>query len=463
MHISSIPGGPAAPGRTAHGRSEFMNFRRREDRTLSLLLASPADGPEDASLQPAGGYRLALMACGAEPGGGLQPVAVRESEGVLPSDEAVVLLDLGTRDAVLVAGAAVRPIPRGGGGEDLLERAAAGAAAWRQERLRAWRREQLPEKLIAFSEQLNEAESPEEVCGALGEHVLRIVDGYMAVLFLRDPAAGVFRPVDSCLGGGEARRLALPAHPRFRRPGILARSDARADTGSPFSPLSPLFTETRAAYLAHTPVGEDGLLFLVERRAERLFEPQDWDIFRALASLAEAALKRVRLLGEVRNLSLTDPLTGLANRRQMEVVLERAWAGARRGESLTLVVVDLDDFKVVNDGQGHLAGDRILRSVADAMRQEVRGSDLVVRYGGDEFVIILPRGTEDGARALVERVRRRLAGTIAVSVGIAAYEPGFASPEEMIAAADARLYQAKQGKAPPAAGSVRVRSAGATK
>ncbi|HLL48897.1 MAG TPA: hypothetical protein VK399_19505, partial [Longimicrobiaceae bacterium] len=159
-----------------------MNFRRREDRTLSLLLASPADGPEDASLQPAGGYRLALMACGAEPGGGLQPVAVRESEGVLPSDEAVVLLDLGTRDAVLVAGAAVRPIPRGGGGEDLLERAAAGAAAWRQERLRAWRREQLPEKLIAFSEQLNEAESPEEVCGALGEHVLRIVDGYMAVL-----------------------------------------------------------------------------------------------------------------------------------------------------------------------------------------------------------------------------------------------------------------------------------------
>ncbi len=439
-----------------------MKFRRREDRELSLLLASPAS-PEGESFQAAGGYRLALMACGAEPGGALHPVAVRETESVLPSDEAVVLLDLGTRDAVLLAGAAVRSIPRGGGGEDLLERAAAGAAAWRQERLRAWRREQLPEKLIAFSEQLNDAESAEEVCRALGEHVLRIVDGYMAVLFLRDPAAGVFRPVEHCIGGTEARRLALPAHARFRRPGILARGDARADTGSPFSALSPLFTETRAAYVAHTPVGEDGLLFLVERRAERLFEPQDWDIFRALASLAEAALKRVRLLGEVRSLSLTDPLTGLANRRQMEVVLERAWAAARRGEPLTLVVVDLDDFKAVNDGQGHLAGDRILRSVADAMRQEVRGSDLVVRYGGDEFVVILPRGSEDGARSLVERVRRRLAGTIAVSVGIAAYEPGFASPEEMIAAADARLYDAKLGKAAPPAGAARVRSAGARK
>ncbi|HEU0077175.1 MAG TPA: hypothetical protein VFQ76_05960, partial [Longimicrobiaceae bacterium] len=97
-----------------------MKFRRWEDRELSLLLASPA-GPEGESFQAVGGYRLALMACGAEPGGGLHPVAVREAEAVLPSDEAVVLLDLGMRDAVLVAGAAVRPIPRGGGGEDLLE------------------------------------------------------------------------------------------------------------------------------------------------------------------------------------------------------------------------------------------------------------------------------------------------------------------------------------------------------
>ena len=136
----------------------------------------------------------------------------------------------------------------------------------------------------------------------------------------------MFRPVEHCVGGMEARRLALPAHARFRRPGTLLHADARADTGSPFSPLAPLFTETRAACVVHTPVGEDGLLFLVERRAERHFEPEDWEILRALAGLAESALKRVRLLGEIRSLSLTDPLTGLANRRQMEVVLERAWA-----------------------------------------------------------------------------------------------------------------------------------------
>ncbi|HEV2149135.1 MAG TPA: GGDEF domain-containing protein [Longimicrobiaceae bacterium] len=418
-----------------------MNFRRREDRAPSLVLASPA-APEGESFQPAGGYRLALLARSAEADGAMRPV--REAEAALSADEAVLLLDLGARDAVLVAGAAVRPIPRGCGGEDLLERAAVGAAAWRQERLRAWRREQLPEKLIAFSEQLNAAETLEEVCRAAGEHVLRIVDGYLAVLFLREPGAAAFRPVEDCLSGSESRRVVLPRHTRFTRPGLLARDDARPDTGSPFSPLAPLFAETRAAVLAYTPVGEDGILFVVERRGERVFLPEDWDIFRALASLAEAALKRVRLLGEVRSLSLTDPLTGLANRRQMEVVLERAWAGARRGEPLTLVVLDLDDFKAVNDTHGHLAGDRILRTVADAMRQEVRGSDLVVRYGGDEFVVILPRGTEDGARALVERIRNRLAGTIGISVGVAGYEPSYASPEEMIAAADARLYAAKR-------------------
>jgi diguanylate cyclase (GGDEF)-like protein len=421
-----------------------MEFRRREDRALSLVLASPAE-PEGEPFRPAGGYRLALVARNAEPGGGMCPV--REVDAALAADEAVILLDLGARDAMLVAGAAVRPIPRGSGGEDLLERAAAGAAAWRQERLRAWRREQLPERLIAFSEQLNAAETREEVCRAVGDHVLRIVDGYLAVLFLREPGASAFRPVDACLPCPESRRIVLPHHTRFTRPGLLARADARPDTGSPFSTLAPLFAETHAACLAYTPVGEDGMLFVVERRGERVFGPEDWDTFRALASLADASLRRVRLLGEVRSLSLTDPLTGLANRRQMDVVLERAWAAARRGEPLALVVVDLDDFKAVNDAQGHLAGDRVLRAVADALRQEVRGSDLVVRYGGDEFVIILPRGTEEGARALVERVRVRLAGTIGISVGVASYEPSHASPEEMIGAADARLYAAKRGLA----------------
>ncbi|HEX7241738.1 MAG TPA: sensor domain-containing diguanylate cyclase [Longimicrobiaceae bacterium] len=415
----------------------MVQYRRREDRALSLLLASPRPEEEDERSEPQR-FRLEMTGCetGVEPARGREPFATPNPE------ETVLLLDLGAEDAVLVAGAVIRRIPRGAGSEDLLTRAAAGAAAWRDERLRTWRRYQLPEKLIAFSEQLNEADSAEEVCRALTEHVLRMVDGYMALLFLRED--GGFRPMESRAFGTEVRDMELPAHPRFTRPGLLSEPEARSDTGSPFAPLAPIFEEARAAILAHVPVGDDGILWVVERRDDRVFTPDDWEVLRTLAGQAEAALKRVRLLEDVRRLSLTDPLTGLANRRRMQVVLEHAWAAAARGESLTVAVIDLDDFKRINDEQGHLAGDRILCAVAECLREEVRGSDLVVRYGGDEFVVIFPRGTEAGARALLERVRKRLAGRVRISAGVASHDPGFASPEEMIALADARLYASKQ-------------------
>ncbi|HEX2187666.1 MAG TPA: hypothetical protein VHG51_02150, partial [Longimicrobiaceae bacterium] len=127
-----------------------MTFRRREDRALSLLLATPPEGDGESS-RPAGGYRFALLACDPDGDREPRPVAAPDADAALPPGDAVLLLDPGAGDAMLVAGAAIRSIPRGSGGDELLERAAAGAAAWREERLRAWRREQLPEKLIAFS------------------------------------------------------------------------------------------------------------------------------------------------------------------------------------------------------------------------------------------------------------------------------------------------------------------------
>jgi diguanylate cyclase (GGDEF)-like protein len=97
----------------------------------------------------------------------------------------------------------------------------------------------------------------------------------------------------------------------------------------------------------------------------------------------------------------------------------------------------------VNDEEGHPAGDRVLCRVADTLKAEARGSDVVVRYGGDEFLVILPGGTASAARSLAERVRARLAGLVGVSAGIALYRPELQSPDELIREADRALYAAK--------------------
>src|SRR5204863_727847 len=126
----------------------------------------------------------------------------------------------------------------------------------------------------------------------------------------------------------------------------------------------------------------------------------------SLASHAVVALENARLHRIVERQALVDGLTGLANRRHGETVLEAELARADRfGGPLTVVVADLDDFKEVNDRFGHLTGDCVLRDFGAVLRSTVRDVDLVSRWGGEEFVLVLPGTDAEGGAHLAERVR----------------------------------------------------------
>ena len=243
------------------------------------------------------------------------------------------------------------------------------------------------------------------------------------------------------------------------------------------------------AYRALFAIDDDSLVGLsrdafIARLARCLRDPDDLERFRALSLQDVAAdrfelawprrrivtrtVKPVRvrdadgflvvwhddtaaadLLIERERAATIDPLTGVANRRGGEAAATRELARWRRsGEPLAVAVFDIDHFKRVNDVHGHAIGDRVLCQVADVLRVEARVTDTVIRWGGEEFVVLLP-GTLDGAVAFAERVRRAVAalttpaGAVTMSAGVAAVRRGDGL-DEVFARADARLYAAKQ-------------------
>ena len=161
--------------------------------------------------------------------------------------------------------------------------------------------------------------------------------------------------------------------------------------------------------------------------------------------------ENARLFAEVQRLAVTDSLTTLYNRHKLNETLETEVERAHRyGRPLALIMVDMDGLKAVNDSLGHQAGDAVLQQAAQAVRSQVRRVDTPTRFGGDEFIVVLPEANGQEA----ERVARRIAALIkairigatqvSASVGVAEWSPYFPSGKEFMAAADAALYEAKR-------------------
>jgi two-component system cell cycle response regulator len=208
-----------------------------------------------------------------------------------------------------------------------------------------------------------------------------------------------------------------------------------------------------------------GVLFLRTERGERTLTREDAQFADVVVKAAVAAIKRAQALESTREdnrrleaLATTDPLTRLLNRRalleRLSIEVDRAH---RYGSSLSLLLLDIDHFKAINDTAGHLVGDGVLRQLGELLAYSVRTADVVARYGGEEFVVILPETSSEGGVIFAERLRdtvERHAFDVSndeplhltASIGVATFpSPRVESTEDLFARADEALYRAKSG------------------
>lgn len=227
--------------------------------------------------------------------------------------------------------------------------------------------------------------------------------------------------------------------------------------------LLPVAGEPGARYILGVPIRRTGrvvgVLAVYDRHDLRsgttvaFGRDQEREV-RSIAGAASAAFENVLLHQEAQRLSITDPLTGLGNYRLLSTTLSREIERAQRfNRPLSVLMLDLDHFKLVNDQHGHPRGDAVLRELSMRLQEQLREVDVPARYGGEEFAVILPETDEAGAVALTQRIGHALRSElfceggdplrVTASVGVAVMNPERATPALLMRAADGALYEAK--------------------
>ncbi|GMR04783.1 MAG: hypothetical protein BMS9Abin23_0691 [Thermodesulfobacteriota bacterium] len=189
-----------------------------------------------------------------------------------------------------------------------------------------------------------------------------------------------------------------------------------------------------------------GVLYLYLPAGVRVAEDKV-DILRSIGNQLGIAISNLKLFEKTKDLTLKDPLTGIANRRYLDMELKRSIGLSGRANSpLSVIMMDIDYFKKYNDTYGHVAGDNILKDISNVFLSALRETDLVGRYGGEEFLALLPDTDLKGARNVAERIRRSVKARlgVTVSLGVATLQKDARDGKTLLLMADEALYQAKE-------------------